>query len=136
MGVIYADGRIASLSPAYDIVGYTAYHRRQGHALQLFPGFTQKPRVRAATQDQPRQAKPGLSPLLLREFCSALATPEKPAARVIQKTVQQAVKAWPSMIRQAGITDRQKANLLQHLADHPMLASLVKRDPLLAVIPA
>ena len=119
IGVIYADGRTPSLSPAYDIVGYSAYHRRRGHALHLLPGVIQKPRMRAA--------KPGLSPLLLREFCSALGIPEKPAARVIQKAVQQAVKTWPSMIRQAGITDRQKANLLDHLAEHPMVASLVKR---------
>lgn len=129
IGIIYADGRTPSLSPAYDIVGYSAYHRRHGHALHLLPNTAPKMWIRAAKPEQPRQAKPSLSPLLLREFCSALGLLEKPAARVIQKTVQQAVKAWPSMIRQSGLTERQKTNLLQQLAEHPMVGSLVKRDP-------
>lgn len=127
IGVIYADGRTPMLSPAYDIVGYSAYHRRQGHALHILPGEMQKRLLRAP--GPARQRKTGLSPLLLREFCSALGIPEKPAGNVIQKTVQQALLHWPTMIRQAaGLTERQKDNLLHHLADHPMAASLIRRD--------
>lgn len=135
IGVIYCDGKAPTLSPAYDIVGYSAYHRREGHALHLMPlGYQEKPRLRAESAETPKRAKPRLSPLLVREFCSALGMPEKPAASVIQKTVLQALKRWPEQIRMDQLTFRQKDNLLQHLGAHPMVVSMVKRDPRLAII--
>lgn len=129
IGVIYPDERTPILSPAYDIVGYSAYHGRHGHALHLLPRSMQPPPSQTRSA---KPAKPGLSPLLVRRFCSALGIAEKPAAGVIRRVVEQAVKAWPATIQHAPLTERQKSRLIQHLASHPMVISLLRCSPKLS----
>src|SRR3546814_5994163 len=58
LGLVYPDGKTPRLAPAYDIVGYAAYHACQGHALHIVPP-TMQPRRR---KGQDAGAKPGLSP--------------------------------------------------------------------------
>jgi hypothetical protein len=129
IGVIYLDGKTPTLSLAYDIVAYSAYHRRQGHALPLLPvAAGEKLKIRAESADARKIAQPGLSSLILRTFCSALGLPEKPAASVIQQAVLTAVKHWPAMIESAKLTTRQKTNLLQYFSEHPMVRALAKRQ--------
>lgn len=130
LGVIYRDGRTPTLSPAYDIVGYSAYHRRQGHALFIIPPDLQaKVKVRTQSAEQDKQAKPGLTPLVLRQFCGQLDLLEKPAFSAIQRTVREAVKTWPRMIEQSALTEQQKHRLTSHFDRHPMVISARKRGP-------
>ncbi|TWG88854.1 serine/threonine-protein kinase HipA [Cupriavidus gilardii J11] len=122
LGVIYRDGRTPTLSPAYDIVGYSAYQRRMGHALFIVP-----PELREPVAQGNARRKQSLTPAMLREFCGHLRLLEKPAAATIQRTVLAAVKTWPGMIAAAPLTDTQKANLLAHLEAHPLVISMRKR---------
>lgn len=123
LGVIYRDGRTPTLSPAYDIVGYSAYQRRMGHALFIVPPELREPVAEGATR-----RKQSLTPVMLREFCRHLGLLEKPAAAAIQRTVLAAVKTWPGLIAAAPLTDTQKANLLAHLDAHPLVISVRKRQ--------
>lgn len=125
LGVIYRDGRTPTLSPAYDIVGYSAFHRRRGHALFIVPPQLQEKPKRLAQSAE--QAKHGLTPALLREFCGKLGLLEKPAFSAIQRTVLAAAKKWPAMIAQSALTEKQKANLLAHFEEHPLVVSARKR---------
>jgi len=128
MGVIYRDGRTPTLSPAYDIVGYSAYHRRDGHALFIIPPDLQvKPKLRAQSPTQDKQAKPGLTPAVLRTFCGQLGLLEKPAFTAIQRTVWDASKYWPAMIAESALTLQQKQRLLAHFEAHPLVVSARKR---------
>src|SRR3546814_16100825 len=70
---LYPDGKTPRLAPAYDIVGYAAYHACQGHALHIVPP-TMRPRRR---KGQDAGAKPGLSPAMLRAFCASLRSEER-----------------------------------------------------------
>jgi serine/threonine-protein kinase HipA len=129
MGVIYKDGTTPTLSPAYDIVGYSAFHRRQGHALYVIPPNLQdKPKVRAQLPGESKTAKPSLTPATLRAFCAQLRLTEKPAAKVIQNVVLAAVRHWPECIAASALTVKQKANLLANFDAHPMVVSIRKRD--------
>lgn len=128
LGVIYRDGRTPELSDAYDIVGYSAYHKRSGHALYLLPRSVQdKPRVRVTTPDAPREGKPQLSPMLLRQFCALLGIPEKPAAAVVRRAVTDAVNTWPALIAQSQLTDQQKSRLVANFEAHALVASVLRR---------
>lgn len=122
LGVIYRDGKTPTLSPAYDIVGYSAYQRRMGHALYIVP-----PGLRAAAMPAAARRQQSLTPSLVREFCGHLRLPEKPAIAAIQRTVLAAVKQWPALIAAAPLTDTQKGNLLAHLEAHPLAVSARKR---------
>lgn len=127
LGLIYPDGRTPQFAPAYDIVGYAAYHPCQGHALRIMPE-AMEPR-RASRADGPQAdgkstTKPALSPAMLRAFCAQLRIPEKPAAKVVSDCVKAAHAQWPALIEHAKLTDRQRQNLLTHFHSHPMVQSV------------
>lgn len=125
VGVIYRDGQTPSLSPAYDIVAYSAFGRRIGHALFIVPpALLRKPPRISQADSAPKQS---LTPAMLREFCTQLQLLEKPASAVLRSTVLQAVKTWPAMIAASTLTDKQKANVLAHFEAHPMVVSARKR---------
>lgn len=124
VGVIYRDGQTPTLSPAYDIVAYSAFGRRIGHALFIVPPALLRKPPRTQPDSAPKQS---LTPAMLREFCAQLRLLEKPAAAVLRSTVLQAVKTWPAMIAASTLTDRQKANVLAHFDAHPMVVSARKR---------
>lgn len=118
IGVLYLDGVSPTLSPAYDIVAYSAYNNRQGHGLYIIPPELLPP----PPKDKPAP-KQRLSPTILRRFSENLGLPEKPLATVVMQTVQNAVKAWPQMIEESKLTARQKENLLAFFNSQPMVAS-------------
>ena len=126
VGVIYRDGHTPTLSPAYDIVAYSAFGRRIGHALFIVPPALLRKPPRAQADSAPKQS---LTPAMLREFCTQLQLLEKPAAAVLRSTVLQAVKTWPAMIAASTLTAKQKANVLAHFEAHPMVVSARKRMP-------
>jgi len=129
MGVIYRDGETPTLSPAYDIVGYSAYHRRNGHALFILPPLSRdKPKARAQQANEAKTAKASLTPATLREFCGLLDLLEKPAAKVIQRVVQAAAKQWPALIAQSALTEKQKTNLLANFEEHSLVVPVRKRE--------
>jgi len=121
LGLVYPDGRTPRLAPAYDIVGYAAYHACQGHALRIVPAALE-PRRSAA--QQAAGAKPALSPAMVRAFCAGLGIPEKPAAKAVADCVRTAAAQWPDLIARSALTARQRQNLLAHLQSHPMIRSL------------
>ncbi|MDP3538792.1 MAG: type II toxin-antitoxin system HipA family toxin [Azonexus sp.] len=129
IGIWYPDGRTPALPPAYDIVGYAAYSHRTGHALHLLSGNRGKPKMTVTDAQQGKAAKPGLSPLLVRQFCDAAGIPEKPATAVIRKAVSQAVQLWPALIQHADVTEKQKEMLLAHFQQHALVQSLLRRQP-------
>lgn len=129
IGVRYPDGRTPVLSPAYDVVAYSAFNARAGHALHILPpAVMDKPRMRAPEPGEARAAKPHLSPRVLRAFCEALDLPEKPAQKMLRDTVRQAMSSWPAMIRASGLTDHQKQRLTRHFLDCDKVQALAKRS--------
>ena len=112
-GVIYRDGHTPALSPAYDIVAYSAYIPGRGHAL---------PFARDAATHQ------RLGPATVRAFCNECGFAETVAASVIRSVVRKAVEAWPGMIESSPLLDSQKRKLMAHLEEAPIAASHLKRQ--------
>lgn len=127
MGLRYPDGRKPELSPAYDIVAYSAFNKSQGHALHLVPP-TLAPTPEMAVEVGQPQPKQRLSASMVRTFCSALSILEKPAATAVAASVKAAYAAWPKLIAEASITDRQKSRLMDQFENHPMIQSLNRRS--------
>jgi serine/threonine-protein kinase HipA len=111
-GVIYRDGRTPELSPAYDIVAYSAYIPGRGHALPFA--------LAAGTHAR-------LSPASVRAFCNECEFPETLAASVIRSVVKSALDTWPDMIASSQLLDEQKRKLLHHFESVPLVAGVLKR---------
>jgi serine/threonine-protein kinase HipA len=134
IGFWYPDGKTPELPPAYDIVAYSAYNKRIGHALHILPPERNlKPKMSVADVQQGKAAKPGISPAVIRKFCAELGIPEKPASKVVRETVGAAVAKWPDMIAQSLLTDQQKGRLLAHFESHALVESLLHRRKTIAV---
>lgn len=106
------DGR-PRLSPAYDIVAYSAYISGQGHALRFFP-------------DQ--ASKQLLTPKLLRMLANTWEIPELRLRKALQETVASAVAHWPAMIEASLLTKAQKQRLKEQFEQHPDVLSLRRRQ--------
>lgn len=108
MGLLYPDGRMPVLPPAYDIVAYAAYsHSARGRALHLSP-------------DQPEAHDPEslLTPRLVRAFCQQLGIVEKPVLTALRRCRDSAYASWPPLIGAAPITAQMKSRLLAKLSWH------------------
>lgn len=106
IGLRYPDGHTPELPPAYDIVGYGAYSvGNKGRALHLVPPGT-TPAI---------DPKVPLSRAVVREFCTRLGVPEKPAISALRQCADKAFKTWPALIEAADITEKMKAQLLERL---------------------
>ncbi|GAB3629903.1 phosphatidylinositol kinase [Pandoraea terrae] len=131
VGLYYPDGVTPELPPAYDIVAYSAYQKRVGHALHILPpddeAHAKKPRMSVADAKQSKATKPDLTPGVVRAFCAGLDIPEKPAMTVIKQCVAAAYATWPAMIEESLLTDGQKDRLLSFFREHPFIVSLDKR---------
>jgi serine/threonine-protein kinase HipA len=119
LGLIYRDGRTAELSPAYDVVAQCLYGIKSGHALHLAP-----PRP---GESAPRESL--LSPVTLRDWCNQLGLQTTPAAAVVRQTVLAAAKEWPALIKEAGITDKQRKTLMSRIGEHVLTRSVLARNP-------
>jgi serine/threonine-protein kinase HipA len=125
IGVWFPDGVTPELPPAYDIVGYAAYGRNNGHALMILPPDLFPGKHAAGAGRQQRQA---LSPAVVRTFCAEAGLQADKAAAVIGECVKRAYKAWPSMITESNIEKSLKCRLLEQFEAHPMIDSLARRD--------
>lgn len=88
--LLYSTPQRASLSPAYDIVAYSAYAGGRGHALK----FTSNQRSVA-----------NLTPTVLRELSTQWGIPEKRMSSVVIETVERAMTMWPAMLKEADIPE-------------------------------
>ncbi|APW38313.1 phosphatidylinositol kinase [Rhodoferax koreense] len=126
IGLIYPDGVTPAVSPAYDIVGYSAFSKISGHALRILPAeFDAELQSAAARRSAPAPAadgKPRLGPYVLRIFCDKLGIPEKPATAAVRHCVAAAARDWPALIAQSLLSEAQKARLLAHFKAHPWLS--------------
>lgn len=134
IGLIYRDGKTPAVSPAYDIVGYSAFSKSTGHALRILPAEFDGPvqsamARRAAGAPTPADSKPRLGPYVLRIFCEKLGIPEKPATAMLRRCVALAVKQWPALVARSLISEAQKARLLAHFEAHPWVVQASKRSP-------
>lgn len=128
LGLSYPDGRNPELPGAYDIVAYSAYGKRYGHALHLLPpADPSKPKVKAHADGQAPPSKPQMSPVVLRQFCAQLRLPEVPMAAAIKRCVEDAVSTWPELVANSGITPQMKAKLLAHFEQHKMVQGVLRR---------
>jgi serine/threonine-protein kinase HipA len=112
-GLLFDEPRSPRLSPAYDIVAYSAYFGGQGHALRFFTGSPPRTEI---------------TPMLLRGFCAAVPQIQEAKLRTLtQEVVKEALQTWPAVIAQSGILDVQKQKILQHLQTRPIAQSWLKR---------
>lgn len=100
------------LSPAYDVVAYAAYFKGKGNALKFF-------------EDQIKTQS--LTPKIVRMLSNAWELTETRMTAVLADTVDKAMRMWPGMIRDSAMSDAQKAQLLEHLAQEPSAAAWTKR---------
>jgi len=105
------DGR-PRLSPAYDIVAYSAYLRGGGHALRFFPA---------------QESKQMLTPRLLRSLANTWEMAEVRLRTVLHETVANAIATWPALIAASPLTQGQKKRLNEHFDQHPDVRSLRRR---------
>ena len=124
IGLLYPDGMTPTLSPAYDVVAYSAFTRTTGHALQLMPKEIFPAREQPADGAARKQR---ISPAVVRAFCAALDIVEAPAAAAVRDTVKKAYMLWPDLIEASSITGAQKAKLVGWFKSHPMIESLERR---------
>lgn len=129
LGVIYRDGVTPELSPAYDIVGYSAYGKREGHGLFIVP-----PMLLPAPPAGKPVPKQQLRPTLVRKFAELLELVEKPLQRVIRDTVRKAIDTWPEMIQDSLLTEKQKTNMLAYFESRALVLSARKRMERHAVV--
>lgn len=112
-GVIYDSPRQPRLSPAYDIVAHAAFFSGGGHALPFVHGGA--------------SAKRGITPLVLRQFCAAVAFPEIEAREIMRRTGEAALDIWPALIAESALLDSQKKRLMAHLESNAIASSLIRR---------
>lgn len=101
-----------SLSPAYDIVAYSAYLEGNGHALKFYP-------------DQPKRAN--LTPMVLRQLANIWQIPETKLKDVVAKTVDSAMRSWEGIISNAILPANQKTKLLAHMDQNSSVTAWRKR---------
>lgn len=112
-GLLFDELRNPKLSPAYDIVAYSAYFGGQGHALKFYTGSPSKAEI---------------TPLLLRNFCAAVPEVQEARLRTLtQEVVKIALQTWPDAIAKSGILPIQKQKIVQHLQSRPISQSWLKR---------
>jgi serine/threonine-protein kinase HipA len=107
--VLYQDGSTPTLAPAFDIVAWSVYLDGRGSALALYRDDAAVPGAKHTTL---------VTPAILREFCSRVGIPEKPASAVIKDTVKLAASKWAKRIDEAPLMDKQKARLHKRLQNH------------------
>lgn len=103
---------VPGLSPAYDIVAYSAWLNGRGHALRFLP-------------DQ--EARRALTPQTVRQLANLWQLPEFQMTAVLKQTVDAAMRRWPQLIADSPMSQAQKARVLQHLLEHPDALSWTRR---------
>ncbi|MBC3874032.1 type II toxin-antitoxin system HipA family toxin [Undibacterium flavidum] len=110
--LLYAgDGCSCTLSPAYDIVAYSAYLHGQGHGMRFLPQDTQRRLI---------------TPSVVRSLANYWSIPENFIKAILRNVVMLAIQNWPAMISSSLISDQQKSMLLQHFNTHAHIKKLIK----------
>jgi serine/threonine-protein kinase HipA len=114
---VYEDQHRPTLSPAYDIVAWSAYLNGNGHALAFY----------REDKDSTKKPPRNLSPEVLREFCNRVGVAETACSGIIRETAARAFETWPAMVESSEILSKQKQALLKRISEHPFASSYVKR---------
>ncbi|MFL9879734.1 type II toxin-antitoxin system HipA family toxin [Herbaspirillum rhizosphaerae] len=110
--MLYRTSQVAELSPAYDIVAYSAYLAGHGHALAFAPG---------------ERARQLLTPAVLRELANIWGVPEPKLQMILVDTVERAMQSWPELLRTLPLTDVQRTRIKAHLDTNPSVIAWQRR---------
>ena len=110
--LLYRTPQAAELSPAYDIVAYSAYLAGHGHALAFAPG---------------EKARQLLTPAVLRELANIWHIPEPKLQMVLVDTVERAMQSWPELLQSLPLNDTQRSRIKAHLDNNPSVIAWQRR---------
>lgn len=110
--LLYRTPQTAELSPAYDIVAYSAYLAGSGHALAFVPG---------------EKARQLLTPAVLRSLANIWRIPEPQLQMVLVDTVERAMQHWPAMLRDLPLNQAQRERIKAHLDTNPSVIAWKRR---------
>jgi len=110
--MLYRTPQLAELSPAYDIVAYSAYLAGHGHALAFAPG---------------ERARQLLTPAVLRELANIWRIPEPKLQMVLVDTVERAMQNWPALLHKLPLNEAQRARIKAHLDTNPSVIAWQRR---------
>lgn len=111
--LLYTDPQRAKLSPAYDVVAYSAYYGGSGHALF----FT-------AAQKE----KQLLTPAIIRDLSNIWGISEVKMSAVVAETVDRAMTKWPALIEDLPFKDNQRENVIKRLNENPSVIAWTSRN--------
>ncbi len=110
-GFLYRTPRTAELSPAYDIVAYSAWNNSNGQGLNLVDG------ARARE----------ISPTVVRQWANRWGLPETSLSKTITDTVSAAMRTWEGVLATATLTDQHRARIWHHVRSTQLAARWLKR---------
>ncbi|VVE56504.1 phosphatidylinositol kinase [Pandoraea sputorum] len=110
-GFLYRTARDAELSPAYDIVAYSAWLRFSGHGFKLAADVASRV----------------ITPKVVRAWANAWGLPEAILRRTISETVDAAMRKWKDVLKVAPLSDEHRATIWQRTRETGMAASWIKR---------
>lgn len=110
--LLYRTPQTAALSPAYDIVAYSAYLAGSGHALAFAPG---------------EKARQLLTPAVLRELANIWRMPEPKLQMVLVDTVERAMQHWPGLLHDLPLSEVQRGRIRAHLDTNPSVIAWKRR---------
>ena len=110
--LLYTTPQRARLSPAYDIVAYSAYMGGRGHALKFLP-------------DQRGPAK--LTPAVLRSLANIWRLPETVMRKVLVETVDRAMSLWPAMLQEADVGSQHRERVTAFLEGNESVQAWQRR---------
>ena len=111
--LLYRHPQRAELSPAYDIVAYSAYLGGSGHALAFVPG------------ESTRQL---LTPAVLRALANIWRIPEPKLQMVLIDTVERAMQNWPLLLPTLPLDQSQRQRIQAHLDCNPSVLAWRRRS--------
>lgn len=111
--LLYATPQEARLSPAYDIVAYSAYLGGSGHAL-------------AFTPDQ--KGRQLLLPRTLRALANLWGIPEPKLQAVVADTVNRAMTQWPDLLPALPLSTAQRQSVQEHIEKNESVVAWRRRN--------
>ncbi|MFP3637891.1 type II toxin-antitoxin system HipA family toxin [Paraburkholderia sp. SIMBA_054] len=111
-GFLYGTPRAAELSPAYDIVAYSAWNRSTGHGLKLVDGAKARE----------------ISPAVVRQWANHWGMPEAALSKTITTTVDAAMRSWEGVLAAATLTEQHRTRIWEHVRSTKLAARWLKRN--------
>ncbi len=110
--MLYTTPHSAQLSPAYDIVAYSAYLSGHGHALAFCPG---------------QKTRQLLTPAVLRALSNIWKIPEPKLQKVLIDTVARAMDTWPQLLEALPLSVSQRSRISEYLQRNPSVMAWQRR---------